>query len=332
MMRDPWHRNHLIRDAIGRAIYDAMRTDPSIRLFGEGAHMKVHFDAPQIEKEFPERVGTLPVSEDGNLNFAVGASLLGVKPVVDVITADFLYRAMDSICNTAAKGNYVSGDEPPKTIVIRSEFLIGGPTTGQRPEALFTHIPGLNVVVPSTPADAYGLMRTALGSPGVTLFFEDRMIKDAESIHELDYSEAHTVPFGSAAFRGWRRGNPPQLTVIAYGLMAHSAWAVLDHAGVLGHAQLDGVDLLDLRTIYPIDWSAVLASARATGKVLIVEPDVAYGGIGAEIAATLAERVAGVVVRRLGAPRLTIPASRDLHDQMMPTAEGILAAVREMLA
>ena len=174
-----FYRNHLLRDGINQAIYDAMQIDPSIYLFGEGAWVKARYDAPQILAEFRERIMTMPIAEDGSVNFAVGASLLGVKPVVDIITADFLYRCFDSIANTAAKLNFVQAEgEPPKTMVIRAEFLTGGPTTGQRPEALFAHIPGLNVVVPSTPRDAYGLMRTALQTPGVAIFFEDRMIAD----------------------------------------------------------------------------------------------------------------------------------------------------------
>src|ERR1700726_1709162 len=105
-----WFRNRLIRDGICRAIYEEMKKDSSVYLLGEGAHMKVHFDAPDIEAEFPNRIVTLPISEDGNTNFGVGAALMGVKPIVDVITSDFLFRTMDSICNTAAKINFVGGN------------------------------------------------------------------------------------------------------------------------------------------------------------------------------------------------------------------------------
>ena len=160
---DVWFRNGLIRSAVGRALHEAMVADPAIHLFGEGCAAKMHFDAPEIERDFPDRIHTLPISEDSNSNFAVGASLLGVKPVVDVITSDFLYRTFDSIANTAAKLNTVlAKGESPKTLLVRAEFLTAGPTTGARPEALFTHIPGVNVVVPSTPKDAYGLTLAAL--------------------------------------------------------------------------------------------------------------------------------------------------------------------------
>ncbi|MFQ6027736.1 MAG: transketolase C-terminal domain-containing protein [Dehalococcoidia bacterium] len=313
---DPFYRNHLIRDGIGRAIHEEMQRDSSIYLFGEGAHMKIHFDHPEIERDFADRVVTMPICEDGSTNFAVGASLLGVKPVVDVITADFLYRTMDSICNTAAKLNFVTGED--RTMVIRSEFLIGGPTTGQRPEALFTHIPGLNVVIPSTPRDAYGLMRTALRTPGVTLFFEDRMIKD-EEINEIDQSLVGFVGLGHALQR-WTGGRDGRATVISYGICRQITEAVIE-------GQRSKVDFFDLRSIYPIDWSLLHSSLKNTKKLLIIEPDVTYAGIGAEIAATVAEWDMGVKVKRLGAPKETIPASMALHERMLPSEQEIINAI-----
>lgn len=323
---DPFSRNHLIRDAIGAALYDAMKEDSAIHLFGEGAEIKMHFDAPQIEKEMPDRVHTLPISEDGNVNFAVGASLLGVKPVVDIITADFLYRAMDSICNTAAKLNFLQAEgEPPKTIVIRAEFLMGGPTTGQRPEMLFARVPGLNVVVPSTPQDAYSMMWSALRAPAVTLFFEDRMIRDADT-HPEDLLSTETrsiMVFGWPVFR--RRNGSSRLTIVTYGLMRQVVESVLDQEGI------DGAELLDLRTLYPLDMEAILRSVAVTMKLLIVEPDVRFGGIGAEIAAQVAEQLLGVVIQRLGAPRAVIPASRDGQARMLPTRAQILEAIHGLI-
>lgn len=308
---DPWFRNHKIRDAIGLAIHEEMGRDPLVHLFGEGCGVKVHYDAPNIERDFPDRVHTLPISEDGNVNFCVGAALLGVKPIVDIITADFLYRAMDSICNTAAKLNFVSGRE--HTIVIRAEFLTGGPTTGQRPEALFTHIPGLNVVIPSTPRDAYGLMRTALHTPGVTLFFEDRMIKD-ELLKETDCRIEGPIGLGYALER--RNGNAiPDCTVVTYGLMRQMAESVLD--------PMLNIDLIDLRSIYPIDWMTLKASVRRSRKLLVIEPDVTYGGVGAEIVANMAEQLSGIQVKRIGGRRMVIPAAMDQHDRMMPREEEV---------
>lgn len=311
---NPFIRNHVLRDAIGKALYDAMGRDPSIHLFGEGAQVKVHYDAPEIERRFGERVHTLPISEDGNTGFAVGTSLLGVKPVVDVITADFLYRTFDSICNTAAKLNFVSGRE--HTIVVRAEFLTGGPTTGQRPEALFTHIPGLRVAVPSTPRDAYGLMRSALETPGVTLLFEDRMIADDEWPAVASLSEP--VLFGTM-----RQCTPVtcgDVVVLTYGLMRQRAEQVIKTNGF-------NVGLHDLRTLYPLDMGNILDLARRCGRVLIIEPDVTYAGVGAEIVAQLAEALPGVRLRRLGGARTLIPASPALHAMTMPTEKEIRDAL-----
>ncbi len=324
----PFLRNRLIRDAIGRAIYEVMKEDNSVHLFGEGSLVKQHYDAPLIEKDFADRVHTLPISEDGDLNFAVGASLLGVRPVIDVITSDFLYRCMDSIANTAAKLNFVnSPGEKPKTIVIRSEFLTVGPTTGQRPEAIFCHIPGLNVVIPSTPRDAYGLMLTALKTRGVTIFFEDRMIADAETRREDRDTEdgrflGKAIAFGHAAFR--RESSQATLTICTYGLMRQVVEKALDVQEALPAVAFD---LIDLRTLYPIDWGTLALSTKKTGKLLIIEPDVQYGGVGAEIAATIAENNP-VKVARLGGPRQTIPASSYLRNQSMPTEEEVLRAIR----
>jgi pyruvate dehydrogenase E1 component beta subunit len=305
-----------------QAVYNRMKVDDSIYIMGEGSHMKIHFDSPQIEKEFPDRFITLPISEDANTNFAVGMALAGVKPIVDVITADFLYRTMDSICNTVAKSNFVS---EPKTIVIRAEFLTAGPTTGQRPESLFTHIPGLNVVIPSNPVDARGLMATALEEKGATLFFEDRMIEDATTSREdmlpsgLIYD---SIPFGKAKIR--RRGH--KVTVLSYALTLR----MLD---VLFAKENLEYELIDLRSIYPVDYKLISESVSRTGALLIVEPDVTYAGVGAEIAAKISEMCFEKLahpVKRLGAPRITIPASRSLHDLMLPSEKRILEVAEEL--
>lgn len=320
MSKDPWFRNRLIRDAIYHAIYDRMKVDPSIYIMGEGSHMKVHFDSPQIEKEFPGRFITLPISEDANTNFALGMALAGAKPIVDVITADFLYRTMDSICNTVAKSNFVSD---PKTIVIRSEFLTAGPTTGQRPESLFTHIPGLNVVVPSNPMDARGLMDTALETKAATLFFEDRMIEDKTTPSwSKDEGNITKIPFGSA--RIMRNGY--KLTIVSYALTLR----MLDL--LIQREHLD-YELIDLRSIYPVDYDLICQSITKTGSLLIVEPDVTYAGVGAEIASQISERCFEILahpVKRLGAPRTTIPASRSLHDFMLPSEKRILEVAEEL--
>lgn len=330
-MADPFARNHLIRDGINRAIYDEMANDANIHLFGEGAGVKTHYDAPFIEQDYPDRVHTLPISEDGNTNFAVGTALLGVKPIVDVISADFLYRTMDSICNTAAKINFLR--QSHITMVIRAEFLVGGPTTGQRPEALFTHIPGLRVIIPSTPRDAYGMMRTALTTPGVTLFFEDRDIRDDLT------STADCRILGPIGFYAHERRNgndKPDLTIVTYGLMRQVVEGAIAAEEAPKYEGPDpiypfpllNVDLIDLRSLYPIDWLAIGSSVRRSKSLLVIEPDVEYGGVGAEIVAQVAQVGPKARLRRLGGRREHIPASTILDFHVVPTEKEILDAIQ----
>jgi pyruvate/2-oxoglutarate/acetoin dehydrogenase E1 component len=319
-----WHRNHLIRDAIYRAIEERMRAEPTIMILGEGAMMKVHFDAPNIERDFKDRVLTLPITEDGNLNFCVGLAIAGCKPICNIITSDFALRAMDSICNTVTKTAYC---DKPRTIVIQAEFMTGGPTTGQRLEGFFTRIPGLNVVVPSNPRDAYGLMLTALQTEAATVFFEDRMIEDAttnsyEKGSPLGSSPPGSVPFGLAETT--YIGAP--VTVVSYGLMFRRLRELARRTDPRAY----GVELIDLRTLYTLDVEAVLRSTERTGKLLVVEPDVMFGGIGAELIAQVVAQGRPVRTERLGAPRATLPASRELHERYMPSDDEILEAIESL--
>jgi pyruvate/2-oxoglutarate/acetoin dehydrogenase E1 component len=314
--RDPWHRNRLIRDGILRAIQERMAVDESVYMLGEGAGMKTHFDAPEIERLYPHRVITLPISEDANTNFAVGLALQGCLPIVDVISSDFLYRTMDSICNTVAKVNYVHDE--PKTIIIRAEFMTGGPTSGQRIESLFAHIPGLRVVVPSNPRDAYSLMVHSLNYKGATVFFEDRMIEDATT-RQQDRLDGSSADFRYSMLP--HESFEPILTVVSYGIS-------LRH--VLPFYNETPIDLFDLAVLWPLDVDSVVRSVIRTGNLLIVEPDVLFGGIGAELAAQVIERVP-CRVRRLGAPRTTIPACRDLHERMLPSLEAVKKVATELL-
>lgn len=314
--KDPWFRNRLIRDGIYRAIYEEMVQRPEIYIMGEGSHMKMHFDARHILDEFGSRVITLPISEDANSNFAVGLSLAGIVPIVDVISSDFLYRTMDAICNTMAKAAAVG---KARTMIVRAEFLTGGPTSGQRIEALFAHIPGLRVSIPSNPDDAYGLMLRALETPAVTIFFEDRMIPDVTTPSHLDTHEGWVGNIDHARLAIQRPSD--DVTVVSYGLTCRLAEEALKGKTAT---------VIDLRRLYPLDMETILDSVKKTRRLLVVEPDVTFLGIGAEIAAQVAERLPGTIIKRLGGPRATIPACRDLHDLIIPTAEQICRAVEEL--
>lgn len=313
--KDPWFRNRLIRDGIYEAIYGEMKRSKDVYIMGEGSHMKMRFDAKHIIDEFPDRVITLPISEDANTNFAVGMSLAGIVPIVDVISSDFLYRTMDAVCNTAAKGCAVGR---PATIVVRAEFMTGGATSGQRIEALFAHVPGLHVVVPSNAVDAYLLMRGALNRKGVTVFFEDREISDASTPSKYKNPCMMSTSQSGAQVALLHASGP---TVVSYGLTLRTAEIALAN---------ETCTLIDLRSLYPLDIATIIQHARRSMSLLVVEPDSGFLGIGAEVIAQVAEKLPGCRVRRLAGPHATIPASRELHDSIVPDQGQILTAVREM--
>ena len=302
--KNPWHRNRLIRDGIYAAIQEKMKADDRIYLLGEGSHMKIHVDAPSIEKQFPLRIITMPISEDANSNFAVGMSLAGLVPIVDVISSDFLFRTMDAICNTMAKMETVG---KARTIVVRAEFMTGGPTSGQRIEAMFTHVPGLTVVVPSDGASAERLMHEALDRKGVTIFFEDRMIED----DDLRAFPASVAPVA------------PRVTMVSYGYTR-----VLCQQAIASDEQ-DDVELIDLPVLAPLNLDAVLSSVRRTQNLIIVEPGQLFMGIGAEIKSQVLSLFPRANVQRIGAPTITIPASRDLHDCLAPKISQLQDRISE---
>jgi len=312
-----WFRNHLIRDAVYKAIYDRMRVDDSIYLIGEGARLKVHYDAKTIESEFLDRVLTCPISEDGNQEFAVGMSLMNLKVINDVITGDFLTRAMDSIVNTAAKVNYFHYKDP-KTLVIHAETLVACATAGQRLESLFTHVAGLDVVIPSNPKDAYGLMITALTEPGVVLYFEDRMLQDSQL--EPLVEPVPSIPFGTASVIH----SGKKLTIVSYAITLQRTMDVIKQNDY-------DVDVIDLRTLYPIDWGTIFRSVANTQKLLIIEPDIGFMGIGAEIAAQISEKIPNLLVRRLGSTRSTISSSRGLNMNFIPSESVIKQKIEEVM-
>lgn len=326
-MKDPWFRNHLIRDAIYRALLERMRSDPRVVLVGEGAHMKTWYDCRELHDQFKERILTTPICEDAAVNMSLGLAIGGLVPVVNCITADFCFRAMDSICNTVAKTAYC---DQPRTIVIQAEFMTGGPTTGQRLEGLFARIPGLNVVVPSNPADAYGLMLTALQRPEATVFFEDRMIEDATTLprdgntKRLDYTYRQR-PFGASL-----RKSGHDVTIVSYGLMQRNVEQLLWYKDK-NEFDLKRFELIDLRTLWPLDVETVLRSVERTGRLLVVEPDIMFGGIGAELIAQVVAQGRPVRTERLGAPRATLPACRELHGRYVPSDNEILDAIESLL-
>jgi acetoin:2,6-dichlorophenolindophenol oxidoreductase subunit beta len=311
-----------IRTATLRAISECMEKDRSIFILGEGSRVKYSLDYPQMLRRFPERVLTAPVAEGGLAGVALGASLDGMRPVVDLTFNDLALRAMDEIVNHVAKVHFMSGGKLRARVVIKADFnRPENAQSGNRLESFFLHFPGLRVVVPSTPSDAYYFMKAALEGEDPVLFFEDRIISAQE---ELDRTTSH-LPLGKA--RTVTRGD--DLTLVTYGCTLGFAIAAVKGLGA------KSVEIIDLRSLNPLDVETVTSSVRRTGRLLLVEPDHAKLGVGAEIAALVGEKCFDKLrapIRRIGTKDLLFPAAVTLQGHLLPTVSTIRRAAFELLS
>jgi 2-oxoisovalerate dehydrogenase E1 component beta subunit len=316
-------------DAISMALRDEMRRDPTVFLMGQD--IAEYGGAFKVTKGFVEEFGkkrviNTPIAESGTIGIAVGAALLGRRPVVEMQFADFISCGFNQVVNVAAKMYWRTGIPVP--LVIRCPAGGGGgagPFHSQSMEAWFLHAPGLKVVMPAFPGDARGLLVAAIRDPDPVIFLEHKYLY--RRVKEPLDDEPPLVPLGSARIR--RRGR--NLTVIAYGWMAHLA---LD-AAAAAEAEGISVEVLDLRSLAPLDEKAILESARRTGKVLIVHEAPLTGGFGAEIAARIADQAFEHLdgpVRRLAYPDTPVPYQKDLEAAALPDAGKILGAIRELAA
>jgi 2-oxoisovalerate dehydrogenase E1 component beta subunit len=310
--------------AINEALAEEMRRDPNVLLMGEdiggdfGGAFKV---TKGLMAEFgPKRVMNTPLAELGFTGMATGMALMGLRPVVEMQFADFISSAFDSIVQFAATTHYRWGGAVP--IVIRAPSdggLRSGPFHSQNPEAWFVHTAGLKVVAPATPADAKGLLTAAIRDNNPVIYFESKPLY--RSLKSYVPAGEYVVPIGVAHLA--RSGD--DLSIITYGAMLHQALAAAERlAG-------EGVqcDVLDLRTLKPLDEEAILTSARKTGKVLIAHAANRLAGLGAELAALIAERAfesLDAPVRRLGGLDTPIPFSPPLEDAYRPAAAKIYEA------
>ncbi|MHB1629534.1 MAG: alpha-ketoacid dehydrogenase subunit beta [Bacilli bacterium] len=319
-------------DAIHDAIQEEMRRDGSVFVLGEdvGVRGGVFRVTQGLLDEFGEaRVMDTPLAESAIAGVAIGAAAYGMKPIAEIQFADFIMPAVNQIISEASKMRYRSNNDWHCPLVIRAPY--GGGVHGalyhsQSLEALFYHVPGLKIVMPATAADAKGLLISAIRDPDPVLFFEHkgmyRLIKD--DVPDGEY----TVPIGAAAVR--RQG--ADITVITYGLMVHHA---LEAAQEL---ESEGVstELLDLRTVAPLDRDAIVAAARKTGKVLIVHEDNKTGGVGAEVSAIIAEEALfdlDAPIARLCGPDIpAMPFSPPMERFYMLDPDKIAAAMRRLAA
>jgi 2-oxoisovalerate dehydrogenase E1 component beta subunit len=313
--------------AISDGLRQELRNDPRVFVLGEdvgvyGGAFKV---TDGFQEEFgPWRVIDMPLSETAIVAGATGAALMGMRPVAEMQFADFVSCAWDHLVTVAAKQYYRAGTPIPIVVRLPSGGgFSGGPFHSQNPESSFAHIPGLKVVCPATPADAKGLLASAIADANPVLYFEHKHLY--RRIKGEVPEERYTIPFGQA--RTHRPGD--DITVVTWGAMvytANDAAEILEQEGV-------SVEVLDLRTLIPWDREAVLEAARRTSKVLVLHEDTRTGGFGAEIAATIAEEAFEHLdgpVRRLAAPDTPVPFSPPLEQAYLPQVDDVVAGLREL--
>ncbi len=315
------------REALRDAHAEEMRRDPDVFLMGEevgvwGGSFKV---SEGLLDEFgPERVIDTPISEEVIAGAGTGAAMAGLRPIVELMTINFSLLAMDQIVNHAAKLYYMSGGQLPIPIVFRAPGGGGqqlGAQHSQSLEAHFVHTPGLKVVMPSTPADAKGLLKTSIRDADPVMFIEHEALYGMKG--EVPDDEDYTIPLGVADVK--REGT--DVTIVAYSRMVHVA---LDAAAKLEEEGIS-VEVVDPRTLKPFDIDAVVASVEKTSRLIVVEEDCRTGGVGAEIAASVGERafycLDGPILRVAGAD-VPMPYSKHLELSAIPRAEDVIHAVR----
>jgi 2-oxoisovalerate dehydrogenase E1 component beta subunit len=315
--------------AVNDALRVEMRKDPDVVVLGEdvGKFGGVFRATQGLQEEFgADRVIDTPLAEGGIIGTAVGMALYGLKPVPEIQFADFIFPAFDQIVNEAAKYRYRSGGQYECPMVIRTPYgggIRGGHYHSQSPEALFVHTPGLKVVVPSNPYDAKGLLISAIRDRDPVLFFEPKRVYRAAKgeVPEGDYA----LPLGQAAVT--REGR--QVTLLAWGAMWHEA----DQAA--REAEAEGIDceVIDLRSLQPLDLDTIVASVKKTGRAVVVHEAPRTCGFGAELVALVQERcflsLEAPITRVTG---FDTPFPYTLEMEYLPRAPRILEAVRKVVA
>lgn len=315
-------------EAIAEAIALEMERDADVLVLGEdvggtfGGAFKV--TKGLAERFGDERVLNTPIAELGFTGMATGMALMGMRPIIEMQFADFISTAFDSIVQFAATTHYRWGGKVPWVIRAPSDGGIrSGPYHSQNPEAWFVHTPGLKVVAPATPADAKGLLTSAIRDDNPVIFFEAKPLY--RSIRDHVPEGEHLVPIGKAATV--RDGD--DVTVITYGSMVHVAREAADSLPDIG------VRILDLRTLKPLDTEAILDAAREVGKVLVLHAANRNTGVGAEVAALIAEEAFEYLdapVMRLGGADVPVPFSPPLEDAYRPSTTNVADAIKSLAA
>ena len=316
-------------EAINEALREEMARDPSVFILGEdvGVMGGVFGVTAGLIQEFGEaRVLDTPISEAAIVGAALGAAMMGMRPVAEIMFGDFLGCAGDQLINQVAKARYMSGGKARVSLTIRVTTGAPGAAAAQHsqsPEAWFMNVPGLKIAAPATPADAKGLLKTAIRGEDPVLFFEHKMLYAAKGeVPEGDYA----IPFGRASVP--RAGQ--QVTIVAIGGMVQHALMAADELAA------DGIscEVIDPRTLVPLDVPTLVASARKTGRVIIAHEAHKRSGPGAEIAALLAEHALDYLdapIKRVAAKNVPLPYAPTLEQFVLPDKDDIVAAVKEVL-
>jgi acetoin:2,6-dichlorophenolindophenol oxidoreductase subunit beta len=312
--------------AIREALAEEMRRDPTVCIMGEdvaeaGTPFKVL--SGLVEEFGKERVLDTPISEAGFTGLAVGAAMTGLRPIVDIMFGDFITLTMDQMVNQAAKVHYMSGGKWKVPMVMRTTLGATRRSAAQHSQSLhawFSHVPGLKVVLPSTPYDAKGLLKAAIRDENPVVFFEDKMMYKLKGPVP---SEEYTIPLGVADIK--REGN--DITLVATSSMvqvALGAATLLDEAGI-------SAEVIDPRTTWPLDEKALIDSAKKTSRVIVLDEGYERYGVTAEIASVIAEGAfydLDAPVRRMGAMHVPIPFSPPLEDLTVPTDRTVFETAR----
>ncbi len=318
------------RDALREALREEMLLDKTVFVLGEdvGRYWQGAFKVTKgLAEEFgDERVRDTPISESAIVGVAAGAAITGTRPIAEIMFGDLSALAMDQIANQVAKLRYMFGGQTIVPVVIRMPFGAGvniAAHHSQSLEAWFMHVPGLKIAMPSTPYDAKGLLKTAIRDDNPVMFFEHKLLYSIEGpVPEEDY----TIPFGAADVK--REGE--DVTVVATLYMVHKALAA---AKTLGKEGID-VEVIDPRTLVPLDKQAIVNSVKKTGRIVIVTEDSKTAGVSAEIAAIVAEESLDYLdapIKRVAEPDTPIPFSPPLEQFVIPNEKSIIKAAKEIV-
>jgi acetoin:2,6-dichlorophenolindophenol oxidoreductase subunit beta len=314
--------------AINEALAEEMRRDPTVFIIGEdvaeaGTPFKV---LSGLVKQFgKERVIDSPISEAGISGIGVGAAMTGMRPVVDIMFGDFITLTMDQLVNQAAKIHYMSGGKLKVPMVLRTTLGASRRSAAQHSQSLhawLSHIPGLKVVVPSTPYDAKGLLKSAIRDDNPVVFFEDKMMYQLKGAVPVD---EYLIPLGVADVK--RTGS--DVTLVATSSMVHVALAAADAL------QANGVDaeVVDVRTTVPLDKETIIESAKKTTRAIVIDEGYGRYGVTAEIASVIADGAfyyLDAPVKRMGAMDVPVPFSPVLEDRTVPTPESVAAVAKQL--